>query len=84
MMWIDRTRQDRSLTSLEDGDGKKMKLLLPGLVLKQSRFEFEGNLEIIHIKFKYFLVCTGNISWTQVRRPNFWPRFLLTLWKHLN
>nr|XP_044610721.1 transmembrane protein 244 [Equus asinus] len=31
---------------LEDGYGKKVKMLLPGLVLNQSKFELEGNLEL--------------------------------------
>ena len=54
MKWCGYVGPDRTvpLTSLEDGDGKKVKLLLPELVLKQSRFKLGGNLEIIYIKFK--------------------------------
>lgn len=45
---------------LEDGSGKKVKMLLPGLVLNQSKFELEGNLEVIYTHFNYFLIQTGN------------------------
>ena len=46
----------------------------------QRAFELEGNLDIIYIQFKYFLLHTGNNFRLRVRRSAFQPRFSLTSW----